>query len=187
MSALLLPEHVVHLRTERLVMRRFTTGDIDILVELDSDPEVTRWVGQPPPPTPAAVEARMPNLLGWYDKGPDEGYWATHLAATGAFIGWFLYRPMREPPGEPELGYRLRRDAWGKGYATEGSRALVARALNELYVPRVVACAMRPNTASTNVMKKIGMIFEREGTEEDTPVDWYVITRPRAPSPPSPP
>jgi hypothetical protein len=55
-GALLRPEHVVHLRTERLVMRRFSLEDPDLIVDLDSDPEVVRWVGQLEPTTHERVE-----------------------------------------------------------------------------------------------------------------------------------
>jgi RimJ/RimL family protein N-acetyltransferase len=177
---LLTPEHVVHLRTERLVMRRFTRDDVDLLVELDSDPAVTRYVGLTEPTTPAVVEGRiLPTFLGWYEKHPAHGYWATHETATGAFIGWFHYRPTKSAPHELELGYRLRRDAWGKGFATEGSRALIAHAFDVLHDPRVVAHAFRANRASTRVMEKVGMTFEREEIEQGQPADWYAIDAPR--------
>ena len=100
------PEHVVHLRTERLVMRRFTLEDDQLIVDLDSDPEVVRWVGNPEPTTLAVVHDRIfKNVLAWYDKGPNHGYWATHEIATGDFIGWFHFRPAKLPPHELELGY----------------------------------------------------------------------------------
>jgi len=176
---LLTPEHVVHLRTERLVLRRFTRDDVALIVELDSDPEVTRYVGLTEPTTPLIVEARVfPTVFGWYEKHPAHGFWATHEASTGAFIGWFHYRPAKVAPHELELGYRLRRDAWGKGYATEGSRALLAHAFDTLRDPRVVAHAFRANRASTRVMEKVGMSFEREELEDGQPLDWYGIDAP---------
>jgi hypothetical protein len=83
-GCLLTPAHVVHLRTERLVMRRFTRDDVAIIVELDSDPDVTRFVGLTEPTTPAVVESRiLPNTLASYDRHPAHGYWAT-IAACGS-------------------------------------------------------------------------------------------------------
>jgi len=177
---LLTPEHVVHLRTERLVMRRFTRDDVGLIVELDSDPEVTRYVGLTEPTTPAVIEARVfPTVFGWYEKHPAHGFWATHEAATGTFIGWFHYRPAKVAPHDLELGYRLRRQAWGKGFATEGSHALIAHAFDVLGDRRVVAHAFRANRASTHVMEKVGMTFEREEIEDGQPLDWYAIEAPR--------
>jgi RimJ/RimL family protein N-acetyltransferase len=176
---LLTPAHVVHLRSERLVMRRFTRDDVAIIVELDSDPQVTRFVGLTEPTTAAVVESRiLPNTLAWYEKHPAHGYWAAHEIATGAFIGWFHYRPTKSPPDDLELGYRLRRDAWGNGYATEGSRALIAHAFDVLHDPRVVAHAFRANRASTRVMEKVGMTFVREVLEDGQPADWYALDAP---------
>ena len=172
----LAPEHVVHLRTERLVMRRFTNDDGELIVDLDSDPEVVRWVGNTEPTTLAVFENRIwPNISRASRIDPNHGYWATHEIGGGAFIGWFHYRPMKVAPHDLEVGYRLRRACWGKGYATEGSRALLARAFEELGQTRVVAEALRANHASTNVMKKLGMVFEREVIENGKPVDWYAI------------
>ena len=64
-------------------------------------------------------------------------------------------------PGEVELGYRLRKSAWGKGYATEGSRALICKGFTEFGVQRVVAEAMAVNLASRRVMEKAGLTLVR--------------------------
>jgi RimJ/RimL family protein N-acetyltransferase len=175
-GSLLTPQHIVHLRTERLVLRRFTRDDAELLIELDSDPEVVRWVGQREPTTHFVVATRvMPSFLGWHATHPNQGFWATHVEATGEFIGWFHYRPAKVAPHELELGYRLRRVAWGKGYATEGARALLARAFEDLREPRVVASAYRENRASTRVMEKVGMVRERDEIDRGQVLDWYGI------------
>src|SRR5205823_5899186 len=64
-------------------------------------------------------------------------------------------------PDEPELGYRLRKSSWGKGYATEGSRALIRKGFTDLGVRRVYACAMAVNPASRRVMEKSGLRYVR--------------------------
>ena len=82
--------------------------------------------------------------------------------STGAFLGWFHYRPYEDAPvDQPELGYRLRRSAWGKGYATEGSRALIRKGFTELGVQRVVAFTYGEHRASRRVMEKAGMRLVR--------------------------
>ena len=65
------------------------------------------------------------------------------------------------PPDEIELGYRLRKEAWGKGYGTEGSRALIRKGFTELGVRRVVASTYQDNLASQRVMEKAGMTLVR--------------------------
>jgi RimJ/RimL family protein N-acetyltransferase len=68
----------------------------------------------------------------------------------------------QDHPIEAELGYRLRRQAWGRGLATEGSRALVHRGFTELGLRRVVAETMAVNYASRRVMEKVGLTLVRE-------------------------
>lgn len=82
--------------------------------------------------------------------------------ATGDFLGWFHFRPHEgDPPDQPELGYRLRTSAWGKGYATEGSRALIRKGFTDLDVRRVVASTYQDNLGSRRVMEKSGMKLVR--------------------------
>src|SRR5947209_2713450 len=119
----------VFLETERLVLRRFTPEDVDAVVELDSDPEVMRYItGGAPTPREEIEQEYLPSWLGYYARFAGLGFWAAQEKATGEFIGWFHFRPPDgHAPDDVELGYRLRRAAWGKGYATEGARALIAR------------------------------------------------------------
>ena len=77
-------------------------------------------------------------------------------------LGWFHFRPGEGAgPREPELGYRLHRWAWNKGYATEGSRALIDKGFAELGVVRVTAQTMAVHVASRRVMEKSGLRYVR--------------------------
>lgn len=156
-------EMEVFLETERLLLRRFTGDDLENLVELDSDPEVMRFItgGRATPREEVETEI-LPALLGHYERYAGYGFWAALEKPTARFLGWFHLRPADgAPPGEVELGYRLRRSAWGKGYATEGSRALIEKGFAELGVERVVASTMVVNVASRRVMEKSGLGFVR--------------------------
>lgn len=153
----------VFLETERLVLRRFTEADVDHLVDLDGDPEVMRFItGGAPTPRDAIENDILPAFLGYYERGDRYGFWAAIEKATGDFLGWFHFRPLEGAAAdEPELGYRLRRAAWGKGYGTEGSRALIRKGFAELGVQRVVASTYQDNHASRRVMEKSGLTFVR--------------------------
>jgi RimJ/RimL family protein N-acetyltransferase len=153
----------VVLETERLVLRRFTVADVDLLVELDSDPEVMRFLtGGKPTPREVVERSTLPAILREYAAGTGHGHWAAVTRATGEFLGWFaLARPADGSRDEADLGYRLRRPAWGRGYASEGSRALVRRAFTELGLERVFAQTMAVNTASRRVMEKAGLRLVR--------------------------
>lgn len=107
-----------YLETERLALRRFTADDADLLIELDSDPAVMRYLTGGEPTAPADVRERdLPSILAGYEKwGGNFGLFAAQEKDCDAFIGWFILRP--EPGGpldEVELGYRLRQAAWGRG------------------------------------------------------------------------
>ena len=152
----------VFLETERLVLRRFTADDVDLLAELHGDPEVMRYVTGRATPRERIEREILPMYLRWHERSPHFGYFAAEEKATGEFVGWFhLYPGDDDPPGHVELGYRLRRAAWGKGYAAEGARGLIEKAFAEMGVERVYAQTMAVNVASRRVLEKAGMRFVR--------------------------
>ncbi len=162
----------IFLETERLILRQFTEDDVNILVELDSDYEVVRY-------TPDVGKVRdykviktevLPRFLAFYEQYDGYGCWAAVEKSTQAFIGWFLFRPVVHASyfdpayaneSDVELGYRLRKPAWGKGYATEGSKALISKGFSELETQRVMAVALAANVASIRVMEKVGLKLEK--------------------------
>jgi RimJ/RimL family protein N-acetyltransferase len=148
---------VVPAETERLRFRRLTMGDVDALVELDSDPEVMRFLSGGVPTSPATVrDVQLPRLLAKYGRHPGLGRWAAVDRESGEFLGWFALDPSADG-SEAELGYRLRRSVWGRGLATEGSRALVRYAFDTVGVRRVWAETMAVNERSRRVMAKAGL------------------------------
>jgi len=153
----------IFLATQRLVLRRFTIADADKLVSLDADPEVMRFItGGIPTSRAEILDEVLPAFLGYYQRYEGYGFWAAIEKETGKFLGWFHFRPRAgAAPGEVELGYRLRKSAWGKGYATEGSRALIRTGFTQFGVQRVVAETMAVNLASRRVMEKAGLTLIR--------------------------
>lgn len=160
----------VVLETDRLTLRRFadTAADAALLLDLDADPEVMRYVGPFGLPTADAYQDRIRTVwLPQYAR-PGQGFFAAHDRPSGLFLGWFVLRAATDyrfaaeagwtRPTDLELGYRLKKLAWGKGLATEGARALVARADADPAVTGVVSAALEPNRASTRVMEKCGLV-----------------------------
>jgi RimJ/RimL family protein N-acetyltransferase len=157
----------IFLQTPRLILRQFIEEDANLLFELDNDPEVMRYIGPRQQTDPAGYRKQIADKYrGYYAKYDDVGVWALLERASESFIGWICLRPavdhrfaaevgFRE--GELELGYRLRRTAWGKGYATEASHTLVLMALAKPGPVRIVAIALAANVASTRVMEKVGL------------------------------
>lgn len=160
------PEH--DLRTPRLRLRWLGEADAPHIVALDGDPEVMRFLGDGKPvPRAEVLERTLPVLLARHGERGELGYRAAEDAVTGEFVGWFELTPTnRGIPGEVELGYRLCRSAWGRGYATEGARALIRAAFAEYGVRRVTATTMAVNAASRRVMEKAGLRYVRTFFEE---------------------
>lgn len=155
------------LQTPRLCLRRVTPAHVDDLVALDADPDVMRYINGGEPTTRAQCEADvLPRMLAWDDH--PYGFLAAYAEGTAArpgspgFLGWFHLRPSVADAAILELGYRLRRAAWGRGLATEGARALLEHAFVTLDQPAVDACTRPDNAASIAVMTKCGM--RRVGT-----------------------
>lgn len=142
------------LNTLRLALRPVTPADRADLVALEADPEVMRFLngGRPVP------EEACPDSDFLTPRGTEPEVLAAHAHATGAFIGWFALFDDGRVDGvrTAELGYRLRRDAWGQGFASEGARALVAEALGRRGFGRVRAQTMSVNIGSRRVLEKVG-------------------------------
>ncbi len=166
----------VFLETERLILRQLTEDDADHLFELDSDREVIRFTniglingGDPIDTDYEAIRNKiLPRFIKYYEKYDGYGFWAAIEKLSSEFIGWFHLRPALDNitvhvnnENEIELGYRLRKVAWGKGYATEGSRSLIVKGFCELDTQRIVSTALVANTASIRVMEKAGLKFEK--------------------------
>ena len=177
------------LETVRLRLRAFTADDVDRLVELDSDPEVMRYITYGVP-TPREVYERviLPRWLATAAADPRLGYFAAEDRSSGEFLGWFHLRPDRFDPGEQELGYRLARAAWGRGFATEGARAVVSHGFDRVGADKISARTLSRNLASQRVMRKCGLAFERDfvypedviagRAEHERAAVKYSITRP---------
>jgi RimJ/RimL family protein N-acetyltransferase len=154
--------HVVA-ETDRLILRYFTAADLDDLCALNADPDVLFFInGGRPIPREEIERESLPRYLRYREEASGYGYFVVAEKATGEFLGWMHLRaPADGPPDEPELGYRLKRSAWGKGYASEGARALIQRAFAELGARRVFATTMTVNRGSWRVMEKAGLRFVR--------------------------
>ena len=158
------------METLRLILRQFTADDAALLLELDSDAEVMRYINGGIPSTLAYItEESIPRILAYYESGDKYGYWAALEKPSNRFIGWFHFRPSLEKQRENygiELGYRLARSFWGQGYATEGSKALLRKGFLELGTTHVFAIAVPENVASIQVMKKIDLTYQTTYTHE---------------------
>ncbi len=152
------------LETSRLLLRPRTLADTGACLAMDGDPAVVRHVAGPwsdPLAHRAFVEART---VGPYPPGL--GYWVVgRRGEAGSFLGWVLLIPADGTRPEIEIGWRLLRSEWGRGFATEAARAVVRHAFETLALPEVIAEIDPANRGSWRVAKKLG--FSRRGVAAD--------------------
>lgn len=151
------------LATARLDLQPLTQAHTELLVELDSDPEVLRFIW--------GRSLSREESLRYVERRRDPeatarglGTWAGY--EDGTFRGWWTLQVDGSEPDSAELGYRLHRAAWGRGLATEASRALLDHAFRTLGLPYVWARTMAVNAGSRGVMAKLGMTHVRTDVEE---------------------
>lgn len=145
--------------TNRLVLRELTPADDRNLFGLNQDPEVIKYTGDPA--FQNIHEAR--SFLENYDQYKKYGFgrWAVIAKGNSEFLGWcgLKYDPSID---ETDIGFRLCKRYWHQGFATESAKACLNYGFDRLAMETIVGRAMKENTASVNVLEKLGMQFDRE-------------------------
>ncbi|MGH9090566.1 MAG: GNAT family N-acetyltransferase [Acidimicrobiales bacterium] len=145
------------LETERLVLRRWEARDLAPFAALNGDPETMRYF--PEPLTPEASDDLVRRIEAGFERH-GMGHWAVELAATGSFlgaIGLSVVQPVLPFAPAVEVGWRLDRRYWGRGYATEAGREALRHAFEGRGVHEVVSFTAAVNRPSQAVMERLGM------------------------------
>jgi [ribosomal protein S5]-alanine N-acetyltransferase len=166
------------LQTQRLTLRQFESEDVDALATILSDPETMRYY-----PTPfdraGVADWIQRNQTRYANHG--HGLWAMIRNATGELIGdCGLVRQSVDGADEIEIGYHVRRDLWGHGYATEAARACRDHAFATLRTDRLISLIRPENLASRRVAEKNGMSIWKEVTHANLLHYVYAIRRDQA-------
>lgn len=160
------------LQTPRLVLREFSLDDASEIFRINSDPEIVRYAEGV---VPSSIDETLDHLrAGPLADYADRGYgrWAVLERAAGQLVG--MCGPKLLPAlGEVEIGYRIQRDRWGRGYATEAAAAARDYARDILGLDHVIALIMEANAASIRVAEKLGMSCTGPMTFEGTRVLRY--------------
>jgi len=166
--------HIIF-ETPRLLLRRFTLDDTGLLLDLNSDPEVLKYLHEPVLTDHNHARQILTDIiLPQYEK--DLGRWAIHVKDDMRIVGWcgLKYRPEID---EIDLGYRFLKKEWGKGFATEAARQTLDHGLNKLNLDIITGRAHIENTASLHVLEKIGMKYVKDEIIDDCPVKTYTASR----------
>ncbi|MGI5270605.1 GNAT family N-acetyltransferase [Nonomuraea sp. CA-218870] len=145
------------METERLIMRRWRESDREPFAALNADPRVMEHF--PAPLTRAESDAFVDRIEQRFDE-LGYGLWALEVRETGRFIGFAgLALQTFEAPFTPavEVGWRLAREAWGHGYATEAGRRALAYGFGEAGLEEIVSMTAVLNVRSQAVMRRLGM------------------------------
>jgi ribosomal-protein-alanine N-acetyltransferase len=183
--------------TQRLILRQFTSDDLDAIAAILADAVGMKYIGRGVPLTrdvasewlsrwlangrydwSAETLARVPQLLRAPQRNAHFSMWAMIDKSDGALIGrsgllaWNLDGQL-----EVEVGYHLARSHWGKGLATEAATAVRDYGMTRLGFDRLVSVIMRDNLASQRVAVKIGMRHEKDTIVKETPVRLFSMNR----------
>lgn len=160
----------------RLRFRQFTINDNDLILELNSDREVTKYLHEPLTTPQKAKEVLAEIILPQYQLY-NHGRWAVHLKENNEFMGWcgLKYRAERN---EVDLGYRFMKKYWGMGYATEAGQQCLQYGFQTLNLKEIVAAAHIDNKASQKVLEKLGFQYKGKEVIDDAPAFTYVIYHP---------
>jgi RimJ/RimL family protein N-acetyltransferase len=155
-------------RTARLDFKLMDEYDAPLLFELDSDPYVMQHLSRGRVTSMQTIkEVFIPRMLAYRNEQQGWGLWQVTLIDSAAFIGWVLIRPMDFFTDKPdlsdiEIGWRFKRESWGKGYASEAAQAVADSIATQFQVRSLSATALKENDGSIKVMKKLGMQFVKD-------------------------
>ena len=165
----------------RLQFELMTAKDSELMFSLDQDPEVMRFInGGILTSKQEILNVYIPRMESY--TNPDEGWgiWKVALKLSKEFIGWILIRPMGFFSDSPEFdniefGWRFKRGSWGNGYATEAAANIKQALVDKGSLTRISAVAVEENSASINIMKKLGMKFVKKDIHRDPLGDQLVV------------
>lgn len=155
----------VVLTTPRLRLRTYRRSDLPRFAALNADPEVMKTLGGV-----ALTRQHSDEIAAWAQQcfaTEGVGLLAVERREDGAFLGMCGLHHQQAYPDDLEIAWRLAREHWGRGYATEAARAWLDHGFEDLGMPRVISITDRPNLRSLAVMRRLGMTLDHEAVVED--------------------
>ncbi|HYJ52097.1 MAG TPA: GNAT family N-acetyltransferase [Allosphingosinicella sp.] len=157
------------IETDRLILRNWTEADIEPFLRHTNTPAVMRWLGGVTP-EPEASERIRQRIIPWQEQRGFT-FWAVERKVDGEMLGFCGIKIAdtagTQVEGMYEIGWRLREDAWGQGYAKEAAIASLDYAFHTLGADRVIALTCIQNRASWGLMERIGMTRRPELDHDD--------------------
>ncbi len=165
------------LETARLYLRFFEQNDFEDIFRLQRDAETMRYI-RAPEPDPVVVQTRMDTWEKYHAENPALGVFTILRRENRQFVGYAVLRHAEFTPGkEIEVGYTLAPEMWGKGMATEVTKALLQYGFEQLEVPEIVAFTDPQNAASQHVLAKCGFQYVDKRTAYGGESNFFVLNR----------
>lgn len=168
----------IYIETERLILREILPTDEEGIFKLNSDPEVLQYLDEEEFTTIEQSREHIDAIRQQYIAN-GIGRWAVINKADQKFIGWAGLKYRKETfmglNGFYDLGYRIIKKYWGKGYATEASKAAVEYAFHTLKLKELYAMADTRNIASRKILEKVGMKYVETIDWQGVPHDWFKV------------
>ena len=168
------------IETERLILRPVTLEDTQDFFEMDSNPNVHKYLGNNPVKTIEQSKAWIKDILEQYEEF-NLGRLAVIKKDTDEFLGWSglkYERQLRKEFNYYDIGYRFKEKHWGNGYATESAIASLKFGFDDLKLKEICAAADVNHVASNTILKKIGLQPSGTFTYEDELCNWYTLKNP---------
>ena len=166
---------MVIFETERLIVRQFNENDKDNFFLLSGNPTVMQYIRAVS--TKEESDKFLQENIDGYETNPHKGRWAVISKENGSFVGSFAIIPLPSDPAKIQLGYSLRLENWGKGYATELTKGGLEYFMNHYSLPEIYGVTEAPNVASQKVLLKAG--FQPAGSfmENEKELLLFIVKR----------
>ena len=163
------------IETERLLIRPFSAGDLDKLIEMRADREVNKYLGGAKMQNPESLAKRLQFYIECHEKF-GFGMSAIIWKRSYQMIGWSGLMPLDETD-EIELGYGMIKEFWGRGIGFEAARAWLEYGFETAGLERIVAVAYPENKSSRRIMEKLGMRYEKTEPHHGAECVFYAISK----------
>lgn len=170
----------IKLQTERLLIRELEEKDDLDLFEMDSDPDVHRFIENKPVQHIEEIRTVISRLKKQYQEF-GIARWAVVDKYSNECVGWaglkYIGEPINNRRNFYELGYRFKQKHWGKGFATESCRAILDYGFKNLPIQEIYAITHPQNLNSMNVLQKLGFEFKTTFDYDGDPTNWFELTK----------
>ena len=167
------------IETDRFLMREIVEEDLPGFFEMDSNPEVHRYLGNNPVTTIDQSKAMIEGVRQQYKKF-GIGRWAVIWKATGEFTGWSglkYEQHLRSDRAYYDLGYRFLPQFWGRGLATETATAALQYGFREMNLSQICGAADVAHSVSNHILQKVGLRYVEQFTYENDLCNWYELSK----------